>query len=65
MGILMLVKCTVLVTCQSALLDNVSYIVYDISYNDTHIVFDFGIQYHKPKTMEHFVLVLSYVYIAS
>jgi hypothetical protein len=43
--------------------DCVSDIVYDFSYNDTDIVYDVGIRYRIPITMEDYVLVLSYVYI--
>ncbi len=43
--------------------DIVSDIVYDICNNDTDIVYDIGIRYRKPITMDDYVLVLSYVYI--
>jgi hypothetical protein len=32
-------------------------------YNDTDIVYDIGIRYRIPITMENSVMVLSYVYI--
>jgi hypothetical protein len=43
--------------------DIVSNTVYDIRYNDTDIVHDIGMRYRIPITMEHYVLVLSSVYI--
>jgi hypothetical protein len=41
----------------------VSYIVYDISYNDTNIVYDIDIRNRIPIIVEDYVLAMSYVYI--
>jgi hypothetical protein len=42
--------------------DIVSDSVYNIRYNDANIVYDIGIHYRIPITMEDYVMMLSYVY---